>query len=379
MALTPGTKATRVMIPFRAEQIGSLVRPKALLAARRQFEAGRIGAAALRDAEDAAIRGAVKKQEEIGLPVVSDGEFRRSVYSESFTAKALAGVEIQMTEDSGWSASESHGHRMARRVPVVSERIRWKGSPNVADFKFLKSITGAAAKVTLPGPAFIHYRAGRANISHQAYPDLDAFWSDLTGAYEQEMRALAGAGCTYLQIDETAIIKLGDERVRALLQERGDDWRDLLAQYMAVIAAVAAGAPEGLRIVLHVCRSSDPNWQADAGYEVIGEALFNQPDIDGFLLEYEGPRAGDFEPFRLCPPGKRIVLGLVSTIEEEVESADFLKSRIEDAARYIDIDQLGLSPRCGFATSAEDQQTIPEDAQWAKLARIAEVARDVWG
>ncbi|MBT4751251.1 MAG: 5-methyltetrahydropteroyltriglutamate--homocysteine S-methyltransferase [Rhodospirillaceae bacterium] len=365
--------------PFRAEQIGSLVRPEALLAARNAFNDGRLDAEGLGRAEDAAIIGAIKRQEEIGLGAVSDGEFRRSVYSESFTAKALSGVEIQLTEDTGWSASNDLGHRMARRVPQISGPVRWKGSPNVPSFEFLKSHAAGTGKVTLPGPAFIHYRAGRANISAEIYPDLDKFWSDLTAAYHAEMQALAAAGCTYLQIDETAIIKLGDERVRGLLTMRGDDWRDLLDVYMTAINAVVRGAPDGLQIALHVCRSSDPNWQADAGYDVIADALFNQLDIDCYLLEYEGPRAGDFEPLALCPKGKRVVLGLVSTMEEEVESAAFLKSRLEDAGRFIPMDQLGLSPRCGFATSAEHQKTIPEETQWQKLARITEVARDIWG
>jgi len=370
---------TQNQFPFRAEQIGSLVRPDALLAARRTHDAGSLDADGLQKAEDAAIIGAVKRQEEIGLGAVSDGEFRRSVYSESFTAKALSGVEIQLSEDSGWSASNDLGHRMARRVPKVSGPLRWKGSPNVAAFEYLKSVTAATGKVTLPGPAFIHYRAGRANISLEVYPDLDAFWSDLTAAYHAEMQALFEAGCTYLQIDETAIIKLGDTRVRGLLAERGDDWRDLLDVYMNVINAVVRGEPAGLRIALHVCRSSDPNWQADAGYDVIADALFNQLEIDCYLLEYEGPRAGDFEPLSLCPKGKRVVLGLVSTMDEEVESAAFLKSRLQEAARFIPMDQLGLSPRCGFATSAEHQKTIPEETQWSKLARITEVAGDIWG
>lgn len=365
--------------PFRAEQIGSLVRPAALLEARQAFNDGRLDTDGLERAEDAAIIGAIRRQEEIGLAAVSDGEFRRSVYSESFTAKALDGVEIQLSEDTGWSASNELGHRMARRVPKVSAPVRWKGSPNVASFEFLDAHTAGTGKVTLPGPAFIHYRAGRANISTEVYPDLDEFWSDLTAAYHAEMQALREAGCTYLQIDETAIIKLGDERVRGLLAERGDDWRDLLDVYMRVINDVVAGAPDGLRIALHVCRSSDPNWQADAGYDVIADHLFNELEIDCYLLEYEGPRAGDFEPLGLCPKGKRVVLGLVSTMEKEVESAEFLKSRLADAARFIPMDQLGLSPRCGFATSAEHQKTIPEETQWQKLARITEVARDIWG
>ncbi|NQV54671.1 MAG: 5-methyltetrahydropteroyltriglutamate--homocysteine S-methyltransferase [Rhodospirillales bacterium] len=369
----------QLQIPFRAEQIGSLIRPENLLIARRDHAAGTLDAAGLAIAEDDAIEDAVQRQEEIGLKVVSDGEFRRGVYSDSFTSRALAGVEIQLSEDTGWSASQSHGHRMARRVPCVTAPIEWKGSPNVAEFEFLNSVTSALPKMTLPGPAFIHYRAGRANISEKVYPDLDEFWSDLANAYAKEMQALADAGCTYLQIDETALIKLGDARVRELLGERGDNWQDLLGVYTDAVNAVVARAPDDLQVVMHICRSSDPNWQADAGYDVIADALFNRIIIDGYLLEYEGPRSGDFEPLRFCPPEKRVILGLVSTLDSQVETADFLKSRIDDAAKHIDIGQLGLSPRCGFATSADHQVTIGEDAQWAKLARIVEVAEDVWG
>src|SRR5499433_1876159 len=228
--------------PFRAEHIGSLLRPPALLDAREKHAAGKLTHEELRASEDEAIRNVVQLQVDVGLKVITDGEFRRGTYSDSFTSSGISGVSIELTEDTGYVSSATHGHRMARRIPKVVDRIQWKGPQNAADFRFLKSLTdrtpNLTPKITLPGPCYIHYRAGRANISREAYPDLDAFWSDLVAAYTQEMRSLADVGCTYLQIDETSLVKLVDPRVRALLKERGDDWSDLLRAYVAAVNAV---------------------------------------------------------------------------------------------------------------------------------------------
>jgi 5-methyltetrahydropteroyltriglutamate--homocysteine methyltransferase len=364
---------------FRADHIGSLLRPAALLAARAEFEAGRIGAEALRAAEDAAIRGVVALQEEIGLPAVTDGEFRRHTYSDSFTTSGLAGIDIALTEAEGWRKSDSHGHRMARRIPRVVSRLQWQGPHNARDFAFLRSLTGRTAKITLPGPAYIHYRAGREHISRAVYPDLDTFWADLVAAYHAEMRALADAGCDYLQLDETSLVKLGDPKAQELLHERGDDWRDLLRVYVGVINAVVAGAPASMRVAIHVCRSQDPSWQATASYDPIAEAMFGGLDIGAYLLEWDGPRAGSFEALRHLPAGKRVVLGLVSARTSALETADALKRRIEEAARYTPLDRLGLSPHCGFSTSAQTNDTAAQVMQRQKLARIVEVAHAVWG
>ena len=209
--------------PFRDEHIGSLLRPPELLRAREQHAAGRLDRDALRAIEDEAIRAIVRLQEDAGLEVVTDGELRRGTYSDSFTSAGLLGVRIELTEEAGWSASQTHGHRMARRIPAVVSRIEWAGPQNAADFRYLRSMTSRTPKITLPGPCYIHYRAGRANISRDVYPDLDRFWSDLVEAYHREMRSLVDAGCSYLQIDETSLVKLGDPRVRHLLSERGDD------------------------------------------------------------------------------------------------------------------------------------------------------------
>ncbi len=365
--------------PFRAEHIGSLLRPPALLHARDDFAAGIIDRQRLTAAENEAIRNAVKLQEDVGLKVVTDGEFRRSTYSDSFTTSGISGVSIELTEDTGFTGSTTHGHRMARRIPKVVDRIAWKGPQNANDFRFLKSLTDRTPKITLPGPCYIHYRAGRANISRDAYPDLDAFWADLVAAYVGEMRSLAEAGCTYLQIDETSLVKLGDPRVRALLKERGEDWRDLLKTYIGAVNAVVAGAPPGMTVGVHICRSQDPTWQADVGYDPIAEPLFNDMKVGIYFLEYDNARAGSFEPLRAVPPGKVVVLGLVASKVPELETADALKRRIEEASRFIKLDQLALSPQCGFSTSASEHIGISEEMERAKLARIVEVARDVWG
>jgi 5-methyltetrahydropteroyltriglutamate--homocysteine methyltransferase len=365
--------------PFRAEHIGSLVRPPQLLRAREDFSAGTIDRQALTAIENEAIRAVVRLQEDVGLKVVTDGEFRRGTYSDAFTRSGVTGVSIEMTEDQGFTQSATHGHRMARRIPKVVDRIAWNGPQNAADFRFLKSVTRRTPKITLPGPCYIHYRAGRAHISRAAYPDLDAFWSDLVAAYHQEMRSLAEAGCTYLQIDETSLVKLGDPRVRKLLGERGDDWRDLLKTYIEAVNAVAAGAPPGMTVGVHICRSQDPSWQADIGYDPIAEPLFNDMKVGIYFLEYDNARAGTFEPLRAVPPGKFVVLGLVASKVAELEAADALKRRIEEASRFVKLEQLALSPQCGFSTSAAEHVGVSEDMERAKLARIVEVAREIWG
>jgi len=369
--------------PFRADHVGSLVRPAALVEARDARDAGTIDAARLRAAEDAAIRAAVAKQADIGLEVVTDGEFRRGTYSDSFTTAGIAGVEVQMTEEQGWRRSDSHGHRTARRIPAVVRRLEWRQGGNAADFAMLAacaaSARGAMPKITLPGPAYIHYRAGRDNISRAAYPSLDEFWADLVKAYHQELRALFDAGCRYVQIDETSLVKLGDPRARQLLKDRGDEWSDLLRIYVDAINAVVAGAPAGMHIAIHICRSQDPSWQADIGYDPIADAIFNRLDITSYLLEYDNPRAGGFEPLRLLPKGKTAALGLVAARNPRMETGEELRRRIEEAARYAPLERLALCPHCGFATSVSRSSDEAEALQWRKLKLVVDTARAVWG
>jgi 5-methyltetrahydropteroyltriglutamate--homocysteine methyltransferase len=365
--------------PFRAEHIGSLIRPAALLSAREEHAAGRLDRAALTAVENEAIRDVVRLQEDVGLKVVTDGEFRRGTYSDSFTISGISGVSVALTEDQGFTRSQTHGHRMAQRIPQVVDRIAWKGPQNANDFRFLKSVAKATAKITLPGPCYIHYRAGRQHISRDVYPDLDKFWADLVAAYHQEMRSLAEAGCTYLQIDETSLVKLGDPRVRQLLKDRGDDWSDLLKTYIGAVNAVVAGAPSGMTVGVHICRSQNPNWQADVGYDPIAEPLFNDMKVNTYFLEYDNARAGGFEPLRAVPSGKFVVLGLVATKVATLEAADQIKRRIEEASRFIKLEQLALSPQCGFSTSASTHVMVNEEMERAKLARIVEVSREMWG
>jgi 5-methyltetrahydropteroyltriglutamate--homocysteine methyltransferase len=370
---------TRAVPAFRAEHIGSLLRPPELLRARAQFEAGSIDAAALRLAEDGAIGDIVRLQEEIGLEMVTDGEYRRGTYSDLLTDSEFSGIRVVRTEDEGWSASATHGHRTARRIPAVEARVESNGTKNAADFAFTNSLTNRTVKITLPGPAYVHYRAGRANISRDVYPDLDAFWSDIVTAYVNELQALAGAGCTYVQLDETSLVKLGDPRAQELLAARGDDWRDLLRIYIDVINELLARAPEGMTIAMHVCRSQDERWQADTSYEPIADALFNRCRIGSYLLEWDGPRAGSFEPLRHLPAGKRVVLGLISSKSAEVERNDEIKRRVEQASRYTPLERLALSPQCGFATGAKAFDAASYERQRRKLAIAVDVAREIWG
>ncbi len=365
--------------PFRAEHIGSLLRPRSLLEARRRHAAGEIDAGELRACEDAAIRDVVALQEAAGLRVVTDGEFRRGAYSDSFTISGITGISSLETEEAGWSKSDTHGHRTAQRIPRVVDKILWAGPQNAHDFAYLKSLTRVTPKVTIPGPAYIHYRAGRDNISQDIYPNLDNFWSDLVSAYHEEMRALANEGCTYLQIDETSLVKLGDPRVRQLLADRGDSWDDLLRLYTEAVNSVVAGAPDGMSIGIHICRSQNVNWQADIGYDPIAPTLFNDMNVDFYFLEYDNARAGTFEPLAHVPKGKMVVLGLVSSHRQELETRDYLKRRIEEATAFIDLDQLGLSPQCGFSTGAGMSDTASVRMQADKLALIVDLAKEIWG
>ena len=334
----------------------------------------------LREIEDAAIRDAVKRQEELGLHVISDGEFRRGAYAEFFTSSGISGLSMIVTdEDRGFTADKTHGHRMARRIPRVADRIRWNGPTNARDFAFVKSLTNETCKMTLPGPAYIHYRSGRANISREIYPDLDGFWSDLVQAYHQEMQSLHEVGCTYLQLDDTAVVKLGDPTVQRLLHERGDDWKALLNCYVEVTNSVVAGAPNGMTIGIHLCRSGQVEWQSSTGYDPIADKLFNEMNIDVYFLEYDTARCGTFEPLRLVPKGKTIVLGLIGSRIEELESIDFLKRRVEDASRYIDGDQLAISPKCGFSVGIFEDKERSIRLEQDKLALTVAAADEIWG
>jgi methionine synthase II (cobalamin-independent) len=366
--------------PFRAEIIGSFLRPPAIKQARADFRAGRLSAEALSDVEDEAIRGVVALQEEVGLAVATDGEFRRGTYSDSFTTSGITGVAVDHVAGGDWTYSDGKGGTRPGRVPVVHERIQWAGPRNARDFAFLKSLVKRAMpKITLPGPGYIHYRAGRANISRDVYPDLDGFWADLVAAYHAEIRSLHDAGCRYLQLDETSIAKLGDPKIQRALAARGDDWERLLVTYTDAINAVLGGVPADMRVGMHLCRGNqEGHWQAAGGYDPVAEHLFRRARVGFYFLEYDSPRAGSFAPLAALPAEKAVVLGLVSTKTAQLETAEHLKARIAEAAQVVPLERLCLSPQCGFASSEAGNPLDPGD-QRAKLARVVEVSREVWG
>ncbi len=339
--------------PFRAEHIGSLLRPAPLLALRADHVAGKISDEEVRQAEDEAISQAIALQLELGLSSITDGEYRRHAYSDSFTVDVFTGVKIGSTEDRNWTYSNVQGQTTEGRVPIVVDRLEWPGPVNVEDFEFVAGLAGAGTpKVTLPGPCYIHFRSGRDNISTDVYPDLDEFWQDLIEAYLKEIGALYAAGCRYIQLDETSIAKLGDPKIREGLEKRGDRWDDLLEVYTDVINEIAQRTPKDLSLGMHLCRGNKGgSWQAAAGYDDVASKLFRKLDVQFYFLEYDSPRAGGFEPLREVPDNKTVILGLVSTKASALEQIDTLKQRIEDAAQYIDMDRLGIFPAMRFCQS----------------------------
>jgi methionine synthase II (cobalamin-independent) len=369
--------------PFRADHVGSLLRPPELAQARADYGAGRISAAQLRAAEDGAIRTAVAFQEEIGLHSITDGEYRREVFYTDFYCRGLGGVTVAYDPaslDEDYFFIDRAGHKLPLIVPRVEGRMRWRGPIHVDDFNFLRAATSRTPKLTIPSPTIIHFRAGRPNISRDVYPDLDRFWDDIVDAFQHELKALADAGCHYVQIDETTLASLSDTRSWEQMKKRGDDGRTLLLDtYPAIINRALAGRPPGLHVAMHMCRGNNQShWSAEGGYDLIAETLFNTINVDSYFLEYDTPRAGTFGPLRFVPKHKTVVLGLVSSKFPELESKDTLKRRIDQAAKFIDLDQLSLSPQCGFASTAPGNRITVED-QRAKLRRVVEVAAEVWG
>ncbi len=363
--------------PFRADHVGSFLRPKALLDARAQFASKAIDAAALRRVEDEAIRGIVKFQEDLGLRGITDGEFRRTYFHIDFLTQ-LAGVTTQ-----GGIAVSFHSNAgnvdFAPPVMKVTERVRHVKPIQRADFAFLKSVTTRTPKVTIPSPTMLHFRGGRSAISRDAYPDLDAFYDDVATAYRDELRSLAEAGCTYVQLDDTNLAYLCDEKMREGARSRGDDPNDLPRRYAALINAAIADRPQGMTVCVHLCRGNFKSaWAAEGGYEPVAEVLFNELDVDGYFLEYDDARSGDFAPLRFLPKDKIVVLGLVSTKLDSMETKDDLKRRIDAAAKFAPIEQFCVSPQCGFSSTVHGND-IHVETQAAKLRLCVETARDVWG
>ena len=372
---------SRLNPPFRAEHIGSLLRPKALLDQRDRFVRGEIDREALAAAEDAAIKQALALQERVGLKLATDGEFRRRSYH-SFFYRQLGDLSIDMIggeQAKGGTETGMTGERGSQPIALINSRVQWKRPINVPDFSFVAANTTLTPKITIPGPCALHFRGGDAAVLASAYKDLDQFWDDLVEAFGRELDALAEAGCRYVQIDETAFAKFGDPEVQAALKSRGDDWSALIDKYVAVTNGVLKDAPPGMRIGIHLCRGNrGGQWHAEGSYDDVAEQLFNALNIQFYFLEYDTPRAGTFAPLRLVPAHKTVVLGIVSTKTPQMESKDALKKRIKEAARVLDLDQLTISPQCGFA-SIDTGNPITPEAQEQKLRLVVELAREIWG
>src|SRR4051794_16294198 len=367
--------------PFRADHVGSLLRPPELLRARAEHQAGRMPAAEVRRVEDTAIADAVRMQQEIGLQGVTDGEFRRGSWHMDFlyriggVAKTDQKLRIQFRNEAGPVEAALGAFR-------IGGKLTFDKTIFAEDFAYLKSVApaGTVAKLTIPSPSMLHYRGGRAVIDRAAYPDIDAFWHDLAEVYKREIAGLAALGCTYLQLDDTSLAYLNDPAQRTYVDSIGGDGEHQHLINIRLINQVLADKPAGMTVCTHLCRGNfRSSWMAEGGYDHVAEALFGELAIDGFFLEYDDARSGGFAPLRFVPRGrKKIVLGLVTTKRPDLESKDTLKRRIDEATRYVPLEQLCLSAQCGFSSTVEGN-ALTIDEQKAKLALIVEVAREVWG
>ncbi len=366
--------------PYRADHVGSLLRPPALLEARAAQEEGRLSAAELRAAEDAAILDAVAMQEEVGLRAITDGELRRASWHMDFVYQ-IGGVE--RTQDAMKSRFRNEGGviEFTPSRPRVHDRLSLEHTIFGEDFTFLANAVGDAgtAKLTIPSPSMVHYRGGRAAIDESVYPDIDEFWDELADVYALELRRLADIGCTYLQLDDTSFAYLNDPEQRAEFDARGERGDEQHLTYIRTINRALADRPAGMTVTTHMCRGNfRSSWVAQGGYDFVAEAVLGTLAVDAFFMEYDDERSGGFEPLRFVPRDKLVVLGLVTSKRPELESKDELKRRIEEATRYIDIDQLCLSPQCGFSSTKEGN-SLTFDEQRAKLALVVETAAEVWG
>jgi 5-methyltetrahydropteroyltriglutamate--homocysteine methyltransferase len=369
--------------PFRADHVGSLRRPERLMQARERIlgahdldhNFGPHDSAELREIENECIVEVVRLQEAAGLRSVTDGEFRRRIWWSEFPL-SLAGIDGNYRGPTTEFRDQS-GHTVPTPRIEVSAPIRWRRSVNVEPFRFLNSVVNTGTpKVTLPAPQTVYFYASRDTISREVYPDLAQFWSDLADAYIAELRALADAGCTYVQLDTSCLC---DERQRAKLALRGDDPDALLGTYAAAINRILRARPAGMTIAMHTCRGNyQGHWMAEGGYDPIAARVFNEIGVDAFFLEYDTPRAGSFAPLRFMPRDKTVVLGLVSTKTAELESPEVLKRRIEEAAKYVPLENLCLSPQCGFSSNYLGNPVTIEDER-RKLELVVRVAEDVWG
>lgn len=365
----------RKMPPFRGDMVGSLLRSAPVKEARAKVAAGKMDKAELTGIEDEEIRKLVRKQEEIGLQAVTDGEFRRAFWHFDFL-DGLTGVTTYET-DSGIQfkgvATKGHGIRVTGKLDFPADH------PHLQHFRFLASVTSRVPKMTIPSPSMLHYRGGRKAIDPSAYLRMGDYYDDLGKAYAKAIKAFYDAGCRYLQLDDTSLSYFCDPEQRKMLAERGDDPDKLIQTYKEMLNAATKGRPADMVITTHTCRGNfKSTFVASGGYAPVADLMFNQIDIDGYFMEWDDERSGGFEPLKYLPKGKHVVLGLVTSKTGTLETRDNIRRRLAEAAKYADLDQLCLSPQCGFA-STEEGNSLAEDEQWRKLELIVDVAREVWG
>jgi methionine synthase II (cobalamin-independent) len=377
--------AVRQVPPFRADHVGSLLRPRSLLDARERFRAGQIDAGELRDHEDAAIRDVIALQRDAGLRTVTDGEFRRASWHMDFIY-SLGGVRQVEGESLHVQFRNEEGeYEYAPPAMRVAEKITLKDTIFADAFRFLRdnALPGQTPKLTIPSPSMVHYRGGNSSIDRAVYAQLDDFWDDLSSAYRDQIAGVYELGCRYLQLDDTSLAYINDPAQRDHIEQIGGgvdgDPSRLHELYIANINRALAGRPADLTVTTHLCRGNNQSmWVAEGGYDFVAEALFGDLQVDGYFLEFDDARSGTFEPLRFVPKGKTVVLGLVTTKRPQPEDKDMLKRRIEEASRFVDLEQLCLSPQCGFS-STEEGNKLSIDDQRAKLELIVDVAADVWG
>ncbi|MGD1877950.1 MAG: 5-methyltetrahydropteroyltriglutamate--homocysteine S-methyltransferase [Kiloniellaceae bacterium] len=365
--------------PFRADHVGSFLRPSRLVEARASHADGKLDADGLRQVEDDCIRAVVQRQQDVGLQGITDGEFRRTFFHVDFLER-LAGVTVTYGEFTS-AFRKDDGSEVGFRPPTmhIEAPIRHVAPIQGADYDFLAGVVTRTPKVCIPAPSMLHFRGGRQAISERVYPDLEDFYEDLAAAYRAEVADLAARGCRYLQMDDTNLAYLCDPKIRARTAARGDDPDALPHLYCRLVNEAIKDRPADMAVCVHLCRGNFKSaWVAEGGYEPVAEILFNEMAIDGFFLEYDDERSGDFAPLRFMPKDKRVVLGLMSSKRPEVESKESLKQRIDEAARYVPLDQCALSHQCGFSSTAHGNE-LSEDDQWQKLARCVDVANEVWG
>ena len=357
--------------PFRADQVGSLLRPGELAEARAKFRKNELDSASLKAMEDLCIKKAISRQEAVGLQSITDGEFRRDWWHLDFMTQ-LDGVTSVANPGPKFGGTEEQPP-----IPSVTGKVGCSTPIMIDAFKYLKRHTKQTAKMTIPSPAMLHLRGGRSSISRTVYPDLAEFWADTATAYRKAIRQFADAGCSYLQLDDVSFSYLCDPKIQDTCRRNGDDPAKLPRTYADAISNALRDRPAGMAVTMHTCRGNfKSNWVASGGYEPVAEAMFSSA-VDAFFMEFDSERAGGFEPLRHLPKGKKVVLGIVTSKTPELESREFLIGRIKEAAKFVPLDHLCISPQCGFS-STHHGNSLTEDEQWRKLERIVEVAREVW-